>query len=292
MDYSFVTNTLFRPVDVAHIERLLEPIRAARAEYCTAEVYTFCLSCLDVTSLGAADTAADITALARKVAGFNRRFPHLPAPATVCVHPSLVEVAGLALGDSPTGITSVGGGFPISKTFPEVKMLECAMAEENGADEIDIVIDLGAFLEGRYEQVAGEIETIRGELDADTRLKVILETGMLPGPDEVRKAAVLAMTAGADLIKTSTGINGPGATPEAVAVMCEAAADYHALTGRPVGIKVAGGVRAAEDAALYYAIVRAILGRQWLDPEFFRIGASALANNLLSAIEGKEIGYF
>jgi deoxyribose-phosphate aldolase len=292
MDHSTVTNQLFGPVDPREIDRLLDPILSARAETCTRAVYEFCLGCLDVTSLGAADTPADIAALARKVADFNRHFPHLPPPATVCVHPDYVEVAGLALDGSETGITSVGGGFPVSKTFLEVKVLECAMAEENGADEIDVVIDLGRFLEGKYDLVAGEIETIRRELDANTVLKVIIESGMLPSPDDVRKASVLAMAAGADMIKTSTGINGPGASPRAVAVMCRAIADYYAFSGRRVGIKVAGGVRAAEDAALYYAIVKALLGEEWLDPEFFRIGASALADNLLSAIEGKEIKYF
>ncbi len=292
MDYSTVTNQLFRPVDGREIDRLLQSARKAHGDFCVRPVYEFCLSCLDLTSLGAADTFDHVEALARKVADFNRHFPHLPVPATVCVYPVFVDVVGLVLGESETGITAVGAGFPVSKTFLEVKMLECAMAEENGADEIDIVIDLGHFLKGQYERVAGEIETIAGELDADTMLKVIIESGMLPGADDVRKASVLAMAAGADMIKTSTGINGPGASPEAVAVMCLAIRDYFAFSGRRVGIKVAGGVRRAEDAALYYAIVKEILGEEWLNPELFRIGASALANDLLSAIEGKEIDYF
>jgi deoxyribose-phosphate aldolase len=196
------------------------------------------------------------------------------------------------LGESEIGITAVGAGFPSSKTFLEVKMLECAMAEESGADEIDIVLNLGLFLDGDFDAVAGEIETIARELEPDTVLKVILETGLLPAAEDVRRAALLAMRAGADFIKTSTGKQGPGATPEAFRTMCEAARDYFNETGRRVGVKAAAGVRTAEDAAVYYTIVRDILGEVWLTPEFFRIGASALANSLLSAIEGREIGYF
>jgi deoxyribose-phosphate aldolase len=256
------------------------------------EIYRQCLSCLDLTTLDARDSAASVTAFVRRAAEFKRHFPHLPNVATVCVWPQFVDAAGLALGESEIGITAVGAGFPSSKTFLEVKMLECAMAEESGADEIDIVLNLGLYLDGNHEAAAGEIETIVRELETDTVLKVILETGLLPTPEDVRTASLLAMRAGADFIKTSTGKQGPGATPQAFRTMCEAARDYHAETGRRVGVKAAGGIRTADDALTYYTIAQEILGPEWLTPEYFRLGASTLANALLSKIEEKETTYF
>ena len=292
MDYTAIGDQLYRSVDNLAVEKFLQNLSSKHADHCNREVYEFCLGCLDLTSLGATDSPSHIHEFALKAADFNRHFPHLPHVATICVYPVFVDVAGLALNESEVGITSVGGGFPVSKTFLEVKMLECAMAEENGADEIDIVINLGHYLDGNYELVANEIETICHELNVDTVLKVIIESGMLSSLDDVRRASVLAMAAGADMIKTSTGINGPGASPEAVTVMCEGIKDYYEYSGKRVGMKVAGGVRTAEDAVLYYTIVKEILGEEWLTPELFRIGASALANNLLSAIEGHEVTYF
>ena len=170
-------------------------------------------------------------------------------------------------------------------------MLETAMAIENGADEVDMVINVGKILSGAYDEAAAEIEVIRGEAE-DATLKVILETGALPTPQIIRSASLVAMAAGADFIKTSTGKIEVSATAEAAVVMCEAIRDYYDVTGCKVGFKAAGGIRSAEDAALYYTIVKEILGEEWLTPELFRIGASSLANNLLSAIEGKEVRYF
>lgn len=292
MDYSHITDRLFKDVGRKEIESRLEAIKAHVAGFQTKQVYEQCLSCVDLTSLNPTDSVKSITEFTRKASEFKRNFPHLPNVATLCVYPVLVDAVGLALGDSEIGITSVGGGFPAAKTFLEVKMLECAMAEENGADEVDIVMNLGLFLDGNYNVVANEIEMIRQELDDDTVLKVIIESGSMPDLTHVRKASVLAMAGGADMIKTSTGKNGIGATPEAVVVMCDAIRDYFDFSGKKIGIKVAGGVRTTEEAVMYYTIVKQILGDEWLTPELFRLGASSLANALLSSLEEREIVYF
>ena len=292
MDYSNITDRLFKDIDVHEVAEKAERFRTDTVYFRTKRVYAHCLSCLDLTSLGATDSRESVTAFARKAADFRKSFPHLPDVATVCVFPVFVDAVGLALEDSEIGITAVAGGFPSGQTFVEVKMLECAMAEENGADEIDIVLNPGLFRDGMYQVAAGEIEIIRQELDRDTVLKVIIESGLQPFLTDVRKAAVVAMAGGADMVKTSTGKNGAGAAPDAVVVMCEAIRDYFALTGEKVGIKVAGGVRTVEDAVLYYTIVKSVLGDEWLTPDLFRIGASSLANDLLSAIEDREVRYF
>lgn len=166
------------------------------------------------------------------------------------------------------------------------------MAIENGADEIDIVLNVGHMLTGEYDEAANEVEVIRKEMDDDIVLKVIIESGALKMPELIRKASLLSMFAGADFVKTSTGKIDVAATPEAAVVMCEAIRDYYARTGRKVGFKAAGGVRTPEEAVLYYTIVEEILGKEWLTTELFRIGASSAANNLLTAIEGKQVKFF
>ena len=229
--------------------------------------------------------------MARRAAEFEMDFPHLQNVASICVYPPFVETVGLNIDGTPLRITSVAGGFPSSQTFLEVKILEVAMAIENGADEVDIVVNVGKILTGAYDEAANEIEVLREESDGAT-LKVILETGALKSPEMIYNASLLAMAAGADFIKTSTGKIDVSATPEAAVVMCKAIKEYHDKTGRKVGFKAAGGVRTAEDAALYYTIVKEILGEEWLTTDLFRIGASSAANNILSTIEGKEIKYF
>ena len=166
------------------------------------------------------------------------------------------------------------------------------MAAESGADEVDVVINVGEMLTGDYDRMANTLEVLRGEIDDEVVLKVIIESGALRTPELIYKASLLAMMAGADFVKTSTGKTDVSATPEAAVVMCQAIRDYYEATGRKVGFKVAGGVRTAEQAALYYTIVEEILGAEWLNPSLFRIGASSLANNLISAIEGHEIKYY
>ena len=257
----------------------------------TVDVYKLCYSAIDLTTLSCCDSEESVGAFARRTAEFSLDFPHLNNVASLCVYPPFVETVGIAVDGTPLRITSVAGGFPSSQTFLEVKMLEVAMAIENGADEVDVVLNVGKILSGAYDEAANEIEVLREESEGAT-LKVILETGALASIEQIYNASLLAMAAGADFIKTSTGKIDVSATPEAAIAMCHAIAEYYKVSGRKVGFKVAGGVRTAEEAALYYTIVEQILGQEWLNNELFRIGASSLANNLLSAIEGKEIKYY
>ena len=269
----------------------LEKIRSCAEKNQNSEVYKSCYSVIDLTTLSCGDSEESVSEFARRTAEFNLDFPHIPNVASICVYPPFVETVGLAIDGTPLRITSVAGGFPSSQTFLEVKMLEVAMAIENGADEIDVVLNVGKILTGAYDEAANEIEVLREESEGAT-LKVILETGALTSNEQIYNASLLAMAAGADFIKTSTGKIDVAATPEAAIVMCHAIAEYYKVSGRKVGFKVAGGVRTAEEAALYYTIVEQILGQEWLNNDLFRIGASSLANNLLSAIEGRQIKYY
>lgn len=283
----------FGPAPTAdEVSALLEKIGPQARRNCRTEVYKRCFGCIDLTSLGATDSRRSIGEFTRKAIELPRHFPEAGSVASICVYPVFVETVGLAAGDSKMAITSVSGGFPSSQTYLEVKMLETAMAIENGADEIDIVISIGEMLDGEYDLAGNEIETLRAEIGDDAILKVILESGTLSDPELIHKAATIAMEAGADFIKTSTGKNGIAATPEAAVAMCLAIRQFAEKTGRKVGFKAAGGISTAESAALYYSIVEEILGEEWLTPELFRIGASSLANNLLSEIEEREIKYF
>ena len=291
MEYATILNEYAAAASAEQLsEQVLSLKQKAQANY-NVEVYKFCLSAIDLTTLSCCDSEESVGQFARRAAEFGVDYPHLQNVASICVYPPFVETVGLAIDATPLRITSVVGGFPSSQTFLEVKMLETAMAIENGADEVDMVINVGKILDEAYDEAAAEVEVLRGEAE-DATLKVILETGALGEPHLIRSASLVAMAAGADFIKTSTGKIDKSATPEAAIIMCEAIRDFHAKTGRKVGFKAAGGIRSAEDAALYYTIVKEILGDEWLTPELFRIGASALANNLLSAIEGKEVRYF
>ena len=274
------------------VEAEVARIREAALRNRQREVYKFCYSTIDLTTLSCNDSVTSVTEFARKTVAFYEQYPHLPNVASICVYPAFVETVGVAVDGTPMRITSVGGGFPASQTFLEVKALEVAMAVENGADEVDIVLNVGRMLTGEYDEAANEVEAIRSEMDPDVVLKVIIESGALKTPELIRKASLLSMFAGADFVKTSTGKIDVAATPEAAVVMCQAIRDFHEKTGRKVGFKAAGGVRTPEDAALYYTIVEEILGREWLTPELFRIGASSAANNLLTAIEGTPVKYY
>lgn len=267
-------------------------IREAALRNRNTDVYKFCYSAIDLTTLSCNDSVESVTRFAEKTVAFYKEYPAIPNVASICVYPSFVETVGLAVDGSPMRITSVAGGFPASQTFLEVKMLEVSMAVENGADEVDIVLNVGKMLTGQYDEAANEVEMIRGEMDGEIVLKVIIESGALKTPELIRKASLLSMLAGADFVKTSTGKIDVAATPEAAVVMCQAIRDYYGKTGRKVGFKAAGGVRTAEDAALYYTIVEEILGQEWLTTDLFRIGASSAANNLLSAIQGEPVKYY
>lgn len=279
----------------ATVESVAEQVaaitKAAERNYRT-EVYKFCLSAVDLTTLTCNDSVESVTDFARRTVTFAEAYPEVPNVASICVYPSFVETVGLAIDGTHMRITSVAGGFPSSQTFLEVKALEVAMAVENGADEVDIVLNVGKMLQGHYDEAAAEVEVIRGEMGEDIVLKVIIESGALKSPDLIRKASLVSMVAGADFVKTSTGKIDVAATPEAAVVMCQAIKDYYVKTGRKVGFKAAGGVRTPEDAALYYTIVEEILGEEWLTTDLFRIGASSAANNLLSAIVGQSVKHF
>ena len=266
-------------------------LKAAAAANCNTEVYKLCLSAVDLTTLSCEDSAESVTAMARRAAEFYIDYPTLGNVASVCVYPPFVENVGLAIDGTPMRITSVAGGFPASQTFLEVKMLEVAMAIENGADEVDIVLNPGLMISNHIDEAASEVELLCNEAK-DVVLKVIIESGALKTPELIRRASLVSMFAGADFIKTSTGKIDVAATPEAAFVMCHAIKDYYEKTGRKVGFKAAGGVKTPEDAALYYTIVEEVLGKEWLTTDLFRIGASSAANNLISAIVDKPTKYF
>ena len=291
MEYATCLKDYAPAPTVEQVNAEVEKMRQLAQKNYNTDVYKFCYSSIDLTTLSCNDSAESVTAFARRCAEFYQDYPHIPNVASICVYPPFVETVGLAVDGTPMRITSVAGGFPSSQTFLEVKMLEVAMAIENGADEIDIVINVGKILSGAYDEAANEVEVLRAESEGAV-LKTILETGALKTPDLIRKASLLSMEAGSDFIKTSTGKIDVAATPEAAVVMCHAIKDYYEKRGRKVGFKAAGGVRTAEDAALYYTIVEEILGKEWITTDLFRIGASSAANNILSSIEGQPIKYY
>ena len=291
MEYATCLKDYAPAPTVEQVNAEVEKMRQLAQKNYNTDVYKFCYSSIDLTTLSCNDSAESVTAFARRCAECYQDYPPIPNVASICVYPPFVETVGLAVDGTPMRITSVAGGFPSSQTFLEVKMLEVAMAIENGADEIDIVINVGKVLTGAYDEAANEVEVLRAESEGAI-LKTILETGALKTPELIRKASLLAMEAGSDFIKTSTGKIDVAATPEAAVVMCHAIKDYYDKTGRKVGFKAAGGVRTAEDAALYYTIVEQILGKEWITTDLFRIGASSAANNILSSIEGTPIKYY
>lgn len=271
---------------------VVEKARNLVQKHMSPDVLKRCYGCIDLTTLEPTDSQSSIEELTGKVAGQRLSFPDIPDVAAVCVYPSFVETVGVGLGDSDIRIASVVGGFPASQTYLEVKMLEAAMAVENGADEVDIVMNVGEVLSGEFDEAGSEIEIIREEVSDDITLKVIIESGLLADPDTIRFAALTAMHAGADFVKTSTGKVAPAATPEAAAIICGAIRDYYKNTGKKVGFKAAGGIRTAESVLMYYSIVETVLGDEWLNPSLFRIGTSSVANNLLSAITGSDVKYY
>ena len=254
------------------------------------EVYKQCLSQIDLTSLNGTDTDAQIIAMCEKVNGFKAAYPHLPNVGAICVYPSMVPVVKEYLKED-IGIASVAAGFPSSMTFIEVKVAETAMAVAEGATEIDVVISIGKFLEGNFEEMYEELTELKAAC-RDAHLKVIIESGALQSASNIKKASVIAMAAGADFIKTSTGKIPVAATLEATYVMCSAIKEWHEKTGVKVAYKPAGGIVTTDDAVKHYTIVKALLGNEWLNNKMFRFGASRLANNLLTSIEGHEVTYF
>lgn len=272
----------------AEVKKILDK---SLKENMNADMYKFLFNCIDLTTLKSTDSPQSVADFTERVNAFDAEHPEMKNVAAICVYPNFAPVVRAVLEVSSVDIACVAGGFPSSQTFPEVKIAETALAVEGGADEIDIVLNVGDFLDGDYEGVCDEISEIKHSC-RDARLKVILETGALKTARNMRDAAILAMYSGADFIKTSTGKEYPGASLDAAYVMCQCIKEYYEQTGRMVGFKPAGGVRTPEDAVSYYCIVREVLGEKWLTNEFFRLGASGLANNLLTAIFGTETKFF
>lgn len=257
----------------------------------TAEVKKFLFHCIDLTTLKCTDSEQSVMKFTEKVNEFDDKYPDLDNVAAICVYPNMAEIVNDTLEADHVNIACVSGGFPSSQTFTEVKVAETAMALHAGADEIDIVIPVGKFLEGDYEGMCDEIEELK-EVCGDKHLKVILETGALKTASNIKEASILSMYSGADFIKTSTGKENPAATPEAAYVMCNAIKEYHRETGRKIGFKPAGGINTVKDALTYYTIVKEVLGKEWLNNQLFRLGTSRLANLLLSDILGQETKFF
>ena len=284
--------------DQEKMGRALEMIASNLENMGSEQVYKDCFSMMDLTTLKTDDTPASVAKLVGKVNAFNETYPEWPLPASVCVYSNFARTVAQER-KCDFNITVVSACFPSSQSFLEVKLKECEMAVEQGADEVDIVLALNKFLAEDFEGAAEEIRQVRSCIDAVARkqgrqvhLKVILETGLLRTPERIAQASFLAMEAGADFIKTSTGKVDVNATPAAAYVMCECIARYHQVTGKKIGFKPAGGISSAADALCYYSIVSTLLGKEWLNKELFRFGVSRVANSLLAAVEEKTVSYF
>ena len=278
--------------DDATVKAAVDKILAENLkENMNEEVYKFLFNCIDLTTLRSTDSPRSVADFVERVNDFDNEHPEMKNVAAICVYPNFSQVVRTVLEVSDVDIACVAGCFPSSQSFLEVKVAEVALAVEGGADEIDIVLNLGNFLDGDYEEVCDEISELKHSC-REARLKVILEAGALKTAANIKAASILSMYSGADFIKTSTGKEYPGADLQAAYVMCQCIKEYYEKTGRMVGFKPAGGVRTPEEAVSYYCIVKEVLGEQWLTNEYFRIGASGLANNLLSAIWGTETKYF
>lgn len=261
------------------------------AENDTTEVKKFLMGSIELTTLKTTDSNESVLKFTERVNDFDNDYPDLPHVATICVYPRFAEVVSQNLQVEGVEVACVSGSFPSSQALLEVKIAETALALKDGATEIDMVMSVGAFLSEDYETVCDEISELKA-VCADHKLKVILETGLLPSSSSIKKASLLAMYSGADYIKTSTGKEKPAATPEAAYVMCQAIKEYYDKTGIQIGFKPAGGLNTVHDALVYYTIVKEVLGKQWLTNQWFRLGTSRLANLLLSEVIGEEVKYY
>ena len=257
----------------------------------TPEVKRFLMGSVELTTLKTTDSDESVLAFTERVNQFENEYPDLPHVATICVYPRFAKVVSETLEVEGVEIACVSGSFPSSQALIEVKTVETALALKDGATEIDMVQSVGAFLSGDYETVCDEIQQMK-ETCGEHKLKVILETGCLKTAANIKTASILAMYAGADYIKTSTGKLEPAATPEAAYVMCQAIKEYYDETGIQIGFKPAGGLNSVMDALIYYTIVKEVLGEKWLTNRWFRMGTSRLANMLLSEVTGEEVKFF
>lgn len=257
-----------------------------------ADVYKKIFNSIDLTTLKTTDSQQSVAKFTERVNSFEEDYGDLPPVAAICVYPNFVPVVRTTLDVSSVGVAAVAGAFPTSQSFIEVKVAEIGLAVEVGADEIDVVLNVGDFFDGDYESVCDDLDEMKHSCRS-ARMKVILETGALKTVRNIRDASVLALYSGADFLKTSTGKEYPGASLDACYVMCQCIREYYEKTGRAVGFKAAGGISTTEDVLKYYTIVKTVLGEKWADSnELFRIGASRLANALLSDIVGEQVKYF
>lgn len=257
----------------------------------TKEVKEFLMGSVELTTLKTTDSDESVMAFTEKVNKFAEVYPELPHVATICVYPCYAKTVNDTLEVDGVEIACVSGSFPSSQALLEVKVAETALAVKDGATEIDIVMSVGKYLSGDYETVCDEISELKA-VCGEKKMKVILETGLLPSMSDIKKASILAMYSGADYIKTSTGKEKPAATPEAAYVMCQAIKEYFDKTGIMIGFKPAGGLNTVHDALIYYTIVKEVLGEKWLTNQYLRLGTSRLANLLLSEIVGSETKFF
>lgn len=271
----------------AEVARIMENV----SQYDTQDVYRFLFSSIDLTTLSSEDSVKSVARFTQRVNDFDNDYPQYRNVAAICVYSNFADVVRTHLDVPEVDVAVVAGCFPSSQTFTAVKVADCALAVEAGASEVDVVFPLGMFADENYEDLCDELtelkHTVRGG-----KLKVILETGALRTAENIKKASVLALWSEADFLKTSTGKMYPGASLEAAYVMCSCIKEYYEKTGRKVGFKASGGIRSTADALGYYAVVRDVLGEEWLCHDLFRIGASCLANALLSSMEGEEVKYF
>ena len=282
-------NTSLKDSDVS--KELKDLLDKKLESHNTPEVKKFIFNCIDLTTLQSTDSQDSVLQFTEKVNKFEEEYPEFGHVGGICVYPVFAKTVSSALEVDDVDVVCVAGGFPDSQTFTEIKIAETSMALHDGATEVDIVISVGSFLAGDYEYMCEEIEEIK-DLCKEHTLKVILETGALKTAENIKKASLLAMYSGADIIKTSTGKMSPAATPEAAFVMCQAIKEYYKETGRKVGFKPAGGVSSVRDALVYYTIVREVLGEEWMSKKLFRVGTSRLTNLILSELVGKEIKFF
>ena len=255
------------------------------------EVKKFLMGSVELTTLKTTDSEDSVLAFTERVNQFDEQYPELPHVATICVYPCFAKTVSETLEVDGVEIACVSGSFPSSQALIEVKVAETALAIKDGATEIDIVMPVGKFLSGNYEEVADEISELKN-VCGEKKMKVILETGCLKTAANIKKASILSMYAGADYIKTSTGKLEPAATPEAAYVMCQAIKEYYDKTGIQIGFKPAGGLNTVMDAITMNTIVKEVLGEKWLTNQWFRMGTSRLANLLLSEVVGHETKFF
>lgn len=277
--------------DDTFVKTEVEKILEKAPDNANPEVYRFLLGSIDLTTLSTEDSELSVGKFTRRVNDFEAEYPQYPHVAAICVYSNFAEVVKTNLDVEGVDVCVVAGCFPSSQTFTAVKVADVALAREGGADEIDVVLNIGMFNDENYEDMCDELIELK-HTAKHAKLKVIIESGCLKTAERIRNASVLALHCDCDFIKTSTGKIYQGASLEAAYVMCCCIKEYYEQTGRRVGFKAAGGVRSTQDAVNYYTVVKEVLGEEWLNTDLFRLGASSLANNVLSSLEGKEVKFF